>query len=153
VLDHDPDCKACRANAQAVETHLVWRNNLWVLRHTKPPYAALGWMTLHSQRHAPAFTQLSPDELADLGPTIALISQAIIDTTGALRVYLASMTEVTPHFHAHLVPRYAGGPEGWEAYKLKEQAKVSPPDVSDVAVAEVIEGVAARMVGRASLGR
>lgn len=141
MLDHDPGCKACRANAQVAETHLVWRDDFWVLRHTKPPYAALGWMTLHSQRHASALTLLSPEELADLGPTIARISQAIMDATGALRVYIASMTETTPHFHAHLVPRYEGGPKGWEAYKLKEQAKLSPPDVPDDAVARAIATV------------
>ena len=106
-------------------------------------------MTLHSQRHAPAFTRLSPEELADLGPTIAQISQAIIDTTGALRVYLASMTEETPHFHAHLVPRYAEGPKGWDVYKLKEKAKVSPSAITDGEVMEVVEGVAARMLGSA----
>jgi diadenosine tetraphosphate (Ap4A) HIT family hydrolase len=85
---------------------------------------------LHSRRHTPSFTQLSAEELADLGPTIARISQAIIDSTGALRVYLASMTEVTPHFHAHLIPRYDDRPKGWNAFKLKEQAKIIPPDVN-----------------------
>lgn len=54
-------------------------------------------------------TLLSTRELADLGPIIACISQAIIGVTGAESVYLASMTEMTPHFHAHLIPRYADG--------------------------------------------
>lgn len=139
-------CKACVANTRlAHDSHLVWHNELWVLRHTKPPYAALGWMTLHSRRHAPAFTQMTSAELSDLGPTIARISEAIIDATGALRVYIASMTETTPHFHAHLVPRYEGGPKGWETFKLKEQAKVSPPDISDEAVQDVIGKVATRL--------
>ncbi|MFP9139189.1 HIT family protein [Devosia sp. XGJD_8] len=122
--DHS-DCKACTANARADDPYLVWRNDLWVLRHTRPPYAALGWMTLHSQRHAESFTALSATELADLGPTMARISTALIGATGALRVYLASMTEMTPHFHAHLVPRYADGPKGWETFKLKQQAASS----------------------------
>ena len=95
MFDDDPGCKACRANAQDPDCRLVWRNHLWVLRHTKPPYAALGWMTLHSRRHAPAFTLLSAEELADLGPTLARISVAIIEATGAARVYFASMTEMT----------------------------------------------------------
>ncbi|ODT67035.1 MAG: hypothetical protein ABS75_26020 [Pelagibacterium sp. SCN 63-23] len=138
------DCKACRANARDADPYLVWRNDLWVLRHTRPPYAALGWMTLHSQRHAASFTALPAAELADLGPTLARISTAIIAATGALRVYLASMTEMTPHFHAHLVPRYTDGPKGWETFKLKQQAASST--VADADVHAVMEAV------RASLG-
>jgi diadenosine tetraphosphate (Ap4A) HIT family hydrolase len=95
VHDFDPTCKACVGNTNATDSHEVWRGGLWVLRHTKPPYATLGWMTLHTLRHAPAFTLLSPQELTDLGPTIARISAAIIAATGALRVYIASMTEMT----------------------------------------------------------
>lgn len=146
MSDQKTGCKACVANANlSSDSHVVWQNGRWVLRHTKPPYAALGWMTLHSQRHAPAFTQLTPEELADLGPTIAKISEAIIEATGALRVYIASMTETTPHFHAHLIPRYEGGPKGWETFKLKDMAKVSPPDISAQAVQEVIRKVASQL--------
>lgn len=146
MTEQKTGCKACLANARVTEdSHVVWHNQHWVLRHTKPPYAALGWMTLHSQRHAPAFPLLTAEELADLGPTIARISAAIIEATGALRVYFASMTETTPHFHAHLIPRYEGGPKGWETLKLKDQAKVSPPDISAEAVQEVIHKVSSRL--------
>jgi diadenosine tetraphosphate (Ap4A) HIT family hydrolase len=146
MSDRSTTCKACLANTRlAHDSHLVWHNELWVLRHTKPPYAALGWMTLHSRRHAPAFTQMTSAELSDLGPTIAKISEAIIDATGALRVYIASMTETTPHFHVHLVPRYEGGPKGWETFKLKDLAKVFSPSISDEAVNEVIGTVAAQL--------
>lgn len=134
-------CKACRANASDADASLVWRNDLWVLRHTKPPYAALGWMTLHSQRHAPAFTALTERELADLGPVIARISTAIIKATGALRVYVATMTETTPHFHAHLIPRYTDGPKGWETFKQKDQVKLTGSTVLDSEVARVIADV------------
>lgn len=141
MTEHTPDCKACRANNNLDDANVVWRNDLWVLRHTKAPYAELGWMTLHSQRHVVSFPALSPEELANLGPTIARISEAIVAATGSLRVYVASMTETTPHFHAHLVPRYADGPKGWETFKLKEHASTEPRNISPARVAEVIAEV------------
>ncbi len=144
--DHGPDCRACTGIALPDQPMLVWQNDLWVLRHSARPCPALGWMTLHSRRHAPALTLLTARELADLGPTLARIARAIVDTTGALRVYLASMTEDTPHFHAHLVPRYAEGPKGWEVFRQKDQSMVSPPDISDAEVATVIAGVARRLL-------
>lgn len=151
MFDDDPGCKACRANTLDSDSRVVWRNRFWVLRHSKAPYPALGWMTLHSQRHAPAFTLLSFEELADLGPVLARVSQAIIEATGAARVYIATMTEVTPHFHAHLIPRYVGGPKGWDVFKLKEQAKLSPPDFSDAAVARVSAVVARQLEQHSTL--
>lgn len=138
---HDPDCKACRANQRQDDENVVWRNERWVLRHTKAPYAELGWMTLHSQDHIVSLPALPPDHLADLGPTVARVSTAIVEATGALRVYVASMTETTPHFHAHLVPRYADGPKGWQTFKLKEMAATAPRDISDEQVAEVMRTV------------
>lgn len=147
VIDYDPDCRACRANAEPDQPLLVWQNDLWVLRHMARPYPALGWLVLHSRRHVPAMPLLPARELADLGPTIAVISRAIVETTGALRVYLASMTEDTPHFHAHLVPRYAEGPKGWAVFQQKDQSMVSPPDISDAAVAAIVDGVTRRLSG------
>ena len=133
------DCKACRAIANPATPNLVWENDLWVLRHTGAPYAELGWMTLHSRRHAPALTMLTDEELADFGPTAKRISEAIIAATGALRVYVATLTESTPHFHAHFAPRYEGGPKGWDTILLK--AKPGTRNVAQADVARVIDEV------------
>ncbi len=133
------DCKACRAIANPETPHLVWQNELWVLRHTGAPYADLGWMTLHSRRHVPAFTLLTDEELADFGPVAKKISEAIMAATGALRVYITTMTESTPHVHAHFAPRYADGPKGWETLMLK--AKPGSRCVSEDDVKAVIEKV------------
>src|SRR5260370_39618445 len=108
------DCKACQSIAAAeTSPSLVYANDLWVLRHSGKPYPALGWMTMHSRRHCTALTELSDREAASLGPTLRHGSQGIKDKTGALRIYIASLTEATPHFHLHLVPRFEGAPSQW----------------------------------------
>lgn len=135
----NPDCKACRAIANPNTPNVVWQNDLWILKHTGAPYAELGWMTMHSKRHAPAFTELTDEELADFGPTAKKISQAIIEATGALRVYIATLTESTPHVHAHFAPRYKDSPKGWDTFMLK--AKPGSRNVSDEQVKAVIEKV------------
>lgn len=141
------DCKACRSIANPNTPNVVWQNELWVLKHTGAPYAELGWMTLHSRRHVPAFTLLTDEELADFGPTAKKISEAIVAATGALRVYIATLTESTPHVHAHFAPRYADGPKGWDTILLK--AKPGSRNVSDDAVKAVIEKVGQLLRGQA----
>jgi diadenosine tetraphosphate (Ap4A) HIT family hydrolase len=139
MTDSTPDCKACRAIANPAIPNLVWQNERWLLRHTGAPYAELGWMTLHSRRHVPALTLLNDEELADFGPTAKRICEAIIASTGALRVYVSTLTESTPHFHAHFAPRYVGGPKGWDTILLK--AKPGSRNVAEADVARVIKEV------------
>lgn len=143
-MSSDPNCKACVSIAKlsAEDPNLVWQNDLWVLRHNSKPYAALGWMTLHSRRHTPGVTHFTDAELADFGPTLKKVSQALIDATGALRVYVGSLSEATPHFHAHLVPRYEGGPKGWDAFGDLERARQGLTNVDDAEVSRVIAEVA-----------
>lgn len=139
MSDFDRDCKACKAIALKEPPLRVWENDLWVLKHTAAPYAELGWMTMHSRRHAPEFTQLTGAELGDLGLTIKRIHQGLLKATGALRIYSVSMTESTRHFHAHFVPRYADGPKGWDAWLLK--TKPGSRGVSDDDVKRVVTEV------------
>jgi histidine triad (HIT) family protein len=143
MQDPSIDCKACRSIANLQTPNVVWQNDLWVLKHTGAPYAELGWMTMHSRRHVTAFTNLNDEELTDFGPTAKRISEAIITATGALRIYISTLTESTPHVHAHFSPRYKDGPKGWDIFQLK--AKPGSRDVSDAVVREVIEKVAKLM--------
>ena len=138
----DPSCKACTEIAKsASDPMLVWQDDLWVLRHNSKPYAALGWMTLHTKRHAPNVTYFTEAELADFGPILQKISRALIAATGALRVYIGSLSEATPHFHAHLVPRYEGGPKGWDAFGDLERARQGLTSVDDAEVTRVVAAV------------
>lgn len=140
MSDPVESCKACSAIAASGGSLRVWENELWVLKHTGAPYAELGWMTMHSRRHVPAFTELTDQELADFGRTVKRVQDALVKATGALRVYFVSMTEATPHVHAHFVPRYADGPKGWDTWALK--TRPGARNVSDEDVRRVIRSVA-----------
>ena len=63
--------------------------------------------------------------------------RVLLEVTGALRIYTAAMGESSPHFHGHLVPRYAGMPKGaigWAVFDLERAAKAGEimPDVAEV---------------------
>lgn len=136
-------CKACERVAKAgpKDSSLVWMNDLWMLRHTGAPYAALGWMTLHSRRHIPGAIGFTDAEAADFGRAVKHISQALIDATGAERVYLGSLSEGTPHFHVHFVPRYTDGPSSWDAFADLARARKGLTNVDANRVVEVIRAV------------
>ena len=143
------DCKACKWIAKEDEkSNLVWSNENWVLRHSAAPYPALGWMTMHSRRHIPGVVALTDTESAELGKVLKEVSQAQIDATGALRVYIGSLSEGTPHFHLHLVPRFEGGPKGWDAFADLQRARDGLTDVDAEKVEKVIDAVGAQLKQR-----
>lgn len=142
-------CKACDWIAKAeTKSNLVWANELWILRHSAPPAPALGWLTLHSRRHISGAIEFTDAEAADFGGLVKDISQALVDATGALRVYFASMSEGTPHFHVHFVPRYEGGPKGWDAFADMARARDGLTNVDESKVPGVIAFVRDRLEKR-----
>ena len=66
-----------------------------------------GWLTLQTRRHVPEPAAFSDAEAASFGPTLRFFESVLRDITGALRIYTVAMGESFPHFHGHLVPRYA----------------------------------------------
>ena len=74
-------------------------------------------------------------EVASFGPTWCHLQRVLLEVTGALRIYTAAMGESSPHFHGHLVPRFAempNGAKGWAVFDLERAAKAGEV-VSDAA--------------------
>ncbi|WP_041453482.1 HIT family protein [Anaeromyxobacter dehalogenans] len=70
-----------------------------------------GWLVLTSERHARAWYDLAPAELAALGPLAARVMNAQRAVLGAEHVYAFAIGDALRHFHLHLVPRAASTPE------------------------------------------
>ena len=146
MTNASPDCPACKSiAASAGSPSLVYADELWVLRHSGSPYPAAGWMLMHSRRHMAGAAYFNEREAADFGPALQRFSRAILDATGALRIYVASLTEATPHFHCHLVPRYQDGPVAWAAFNDLARAREGLVEVDAKRVAEIIRACRATL--------
>lgn len=88
----------------------VWSDDLWRLTSSEASEVA-GFSYLEPRRHISDITELDGDEAATLGPTIATVSRAIKDATGAELVYVYVFGDGVPHLHIHLAPhRSLGSP-------------------------------------------
>jgi diadenosine tetraphosphate (Ap4A) HIT family hydrolase len=56
------------------------------------------------------FGELTPEEGAAVGRAAARLAKALTDAGGAEWVYSAVIGTGVPHFHLHLLPRFAGTP-------------------------------------------
>jgi diadenosine tetraphosphate (Ap4A) HIT family hydrolase len=96
-------------------------DELWCVRHADPA-GVPGWMMLISRRHVAGPAHFDDREAAVFGAALRHFERVLEQVTGALRIYTAAMGESHPHFHAHMVPRYATMPreaKAWSVFDLQ----------------------------------
>src|SRR6201999_1146688 len=121
-LRFDPACRVCTSVRGPEARPALFENALWYVRHMDAPYVLPGWMMLISQRHVGGPAHFDDREAASFGPTLRHLERVLEEVTGALRIYTAAMGESFPHFHAHMVPRYARMPneaKAWGVFDLQ----------------------------------
>src|SRR5436190_14986678 len=101
-------CPLCRGTADAeFDRVLVWEDALWRLTVSLAAEVP-GFAYLEPKRHVPHITDLSGDEAATFGATLAQCSRALRDATGAEVVYVYIFGDGIPHLHVHLAPHRKG---------------------------------------------
>jgi diadenosine tetraphosphate (Ap4A) HIT family hydrolase len=99
-------------------------------------------MMLLARRHVAGPAAFDDAEAASFGPTLRHLQRVLLEVTGALRIYTAAMGESSPHFHAHMVPRYAEMPrsaKGWSVFDLQRAAQAGEIESPLAELARVTE--------------
>jgi diadenosine tetraphosphate (Ap4A) HIT family hydrolase len=108
-----PVCPACEllAGRRAAPGGILWRHGGFALHALTDPTPLPGWLVLTSERHARAWYDLEPRELASLGGVAARVMAAQRAVLHAEHVYAFAIGDLLHHFHLHLVPRFAATPD------------------------------------------
>jgi diadenosine tetraphosphate (Ap4A) HIT family hydrolase len=99
-------------------------------------------MMLISRRHVPGPAHFDDREAESFGPALRHFERVLEQVTGALRIYTVAMGESSPHFHAHMVPRYASMPRearAWAVFDLERAAKAGEIAVDAAEVRRIAE--------------
>jgi diadenosine tetraphosphate (Ap4A) HIT family hydrolase len=97
------DADGGRAIARTAELRIV--------EAAEPEFAAYpGYLRIIWNEHLPEFTDLPLDARARLMETVALAESAMRRTMAPDKVNLASLGNMVPHLHWHLIPRYRNDP-------------------------------------------
>jgi diadenosine tetraphosphate (Ap4A) HIT family hydrolase len=143
----EASCAVCDRVRDA-RSGVLFENELWHVRVIDPPCAVPGWVLLITRRHLPGPAQFDDREAASFGPTLRHLQRVLLEVTGALRIYTAAMAESSPHFHAHMVPRYATMPKdtkAWGVFDLQRAAAAHEVAVNDRETMRVAELYAAAL--------
>ena len=84
---------------------MLWQNEVCrVVRVDEPDYP--GFCRVILKRHAREMSDLSEDERRGLMAVVFAVEEAVREAMGAEKMNLASLGNMTPHVHWHVVPRY-----------------------------------------------
>ena len=95
-------CEFCASPGGVV----VWQNDLCrVVRVDEPDYP--GFLRVILARHAREMTDLSPEERARLMAIVFEVEAVVRDAMRPDKMNVASLGNMTPHVHWHVIPRFA----------------------------------------------
>jgi len=135
----DPGCGVCQSLTGAAPAPALYEDELWHVRHADPA-GVPGWMLLITQRHVGGPAHFDDREAAAFGPALRHFERVLERVTGAVRIYTAAMGESHPHFHAHMVPRYATMPRdarAWSVFDLQRAVGAGEVTVDLAAVSRI----------------
>ncbi len=133
-------CGVCASLSGPDARPPLFESSLWHVRHMDPPFGIAGWMMLVAKRHVGGPAHFDDAEAASFGPTLRHLERTLETVTGALRVYTAALGESHPHFHCHMVPRFAEMPrdaKGWAVFDLLRAAGAGEVEVSGAEVERI----------------
>jgi len=137
-------CGVCQSLAGPAALAPLYEDRLWHVRHADPA-GVPGWMLLITQRHVGGPAYFDDSEAAAFGPALRHFERVLEQVTGAVRIYTAAMGESHPHFHAHMVPRYAQMPRdarAWSVFDLQRAAGAGEIEIDRSAVERVSQAYA-----------
>lgn len=95
-----------------------------------------------SRRHVAGPAHFNDEEAKSFGIALRHFERVLQEVTGAIRIYTAALGESSPHFHAHMVPRYAKMPKdakAWAVFDLERAARAGEVSVAPGEVTRVSE--------------
>ncbi len=146
-LQTEATCGVCN-KLKAGPAVALFENELWHVRAADDPCGVPGWMMLITRRHAPGPADFNATEARSFGPTLCHLQRVLLEVTGALRIYTAAMGESSPHFHAHMVPRYQTMPKdarAWAVFDLQRAAAAREFPVDDAETARIAQAYASAL--------
>lgn len=95
------DCEFCHSPGGPV----LWQNHLCrVVRVDEPDYP--GFCRVILERHARELSDLGEGERSALMAVVFAVEEAVRETMQPDKMNVASLGNMTPHVHWHIVPRY-----------------------------------------------
>jgi len=123
---------------------VLWQNELCrVVRVDEPDYP--GFCRVILKRHAREMSDLSEEERGGLMAVVFAVEAAVREAMGAEKMNIASLGNMTPHVHWHVVPRFRDDRHFPNPVWAQPQREAAVPAARRERAAGVAAAIAARL--------
>jgi diadenosine tetraphosphate (Ap4A) HIT family hydrolase len=116
-----PACKICDLHSKSFENIEISKH--WIVREAESEKYCQGYLYVESKQHIEKFTDFSIEVWHDLSEVLNHAYQWIYANYSPLKVYQVTISELVPHIHYHLVPRYQEDIKGFDYLSAVVQGK------------------------------
>jgi diadenosine tetraphosphate (Ap4A) HIT family hydrolase len=111
-IDLNDPCQACQISQGTLRPYGLEPVMMgpFVVHPRSDPGAVAAWLVVAPRRHVLQIDDLSPSELAELGPTLGKVAAALRRESGCEKIYVNVFAEVLHHLHVHVIARMADTP-------------------------------------------
>jgi diadenosine tetraphosphate (Ap4A) HIT family hydrolase len=96
------DCELCKSEGGVLVIANEWLRVMLVDEHNYPGYVRVVW-----KEHVREMTELGDDERQRLMRTVFAVELAQREVLAPLKINLASLGNMTPHLHWHVIARFS----------------------------------------------
>lgn len=119
-------CPICEKHKQLLSP--IYEDEDWMVTPGPLSSQILGYMYLEPKRHVEDWSEFTSEELAQVGPLIKRIEQALKMELNINRVYVVTISEAVRHLHFHIIPREENSDvKGLDLIEQATQQKVKTP--------------------------
>lgn len=142
TIASDPNCELC----QHAGGTIVWQDDQCRIVRVVGPEGAdyPGFCRVIWQEHVREMSDLSGFGRKHLMALVFATEAALRKLYAPAKINLASLGNLVPHLHWHVIPRFVDDPHFpmpiWAGTRLQEATRVQRPNVSNTALLQAISG-------------
>lgn len=94
------------------------------VRHCEEEKKLNGYLYIEPHSHWTSYQEWTKDSFSDFGKALEFATKWIYKNHSPIKIYTVTVSEMVPHMHFHLIPRYSDDLKGIDYIRLVLQGKL-----------------------------
>ncbi|MDV6235054.1 HIT family hydrolase [Leptospira ellisii] len=118
------DCPICRFFESSSSVQVLGTFGEFSVRHSEAEKRLPGYLYIEPKPHWTSYSDWNPESYSDFGNALRFATNWIYERHSPLKVYTVTVSEMVPHMHFHLIPRYTEDSRGVDYIRLALQGQL-----------------------------
>ncbi|MBW0434753.1 HIT family hydrolase [Leptospira yasudae] len=118
------ECPLCKFHQTANDSEILGRFGEFRVRHSEEEKRLQGYLYIEPVSHWTSYQDWTSTAYSDFGKALEFATAWIYEHHSPVKVYTVTVSEMVPHMHFHLIPRYSDELRGVDYIRLALQGKL-----------------------------